>query len=116
MEMDEKFSPGKSLGPTPEQRARIDKMAARIEAAKRNVSESEGPDNGNHVLASPIAIKIDRIAKQRDGLASLCGEILATFSLPFNAAFFTGTDEQNAQWAEAVASWTRRFGEHSGEY
>jgi hypothetical protein len=59
-----------------------------------------------------LAAEVDKVAGQRDALARLCGEIVATLTLPAN-------QEQlkvlGGGFAMVVKSWERRFKECGGE-
>lgn len=74
----------------------------------------EASDNGQscYETISPSLVEANRLLKQRDELAHLCGEMLATMRLPGNQESFA---KLGPQWPDIVAGWRRRYQKHSGD-
>lgn len=66
-------------------------------------------DVGCYELPHPETVRINRILRQRDALALLCGEMLATLQLTPNA------EHKISELAGEVAKWSVEFKKNSGE-
>lgn len=66
---------------------------------------------GCYETFAPLAVQVNRVIKQRDALADLCGEVLATFTLPSNAERVAAL---GPEFPDVLARWRKRFEDHSG--
>lgn len=67
-----------------------------------NCGEAES-DRSCYETMSPSLVPVNRLLKQRDELAALCGEMIATLSLPRNA------DAPISKLGEILDRWHKRF-------
>jgi hypothetical protein len=68
--------------------------------------------NGCHEAMSSSLVRVNRLLKQRDALAALCGEIIATLHLPANRLH---VEKVGGVFLEIIERWRRRFEAYSGE-
>ena len=72
-------------------------------------NNEEAGDNGSVELPHPLLVPVRRALDQRDALAHLCGEMLATIMLPHNQ------EHQIKELANEVDKWRAAYRKGSGK-
>jgi hypothetical protein len=107
-----------SEGKTPDL-SKIEAVARKLQKmqqAQRDSSEAENLGEGCYAPVAPLAVQVNNVIAQRDELCHLCGEILATLSMPANTAlFFRDNPEADKRFRESVAGWKRQYAKVSGD-
>ena len=82
--------------------------AKRLSELHYGECNSEADGQSCYETISPSLVPINRLLKQRDDLADLCGEIIATLRLPTNQG------EQIAKLSPFLEKWRVRYAVAAG--
>jgi hypothetical protein len=72
------------------------------------MEENFGDNEGSFVSLAPLAVRVNNLIEQRDALAFLCAEMIATLSLERNQI------QQISQMKSTLTVWKERFRKYSG--